>query len=107
MGGGISVGANSSGRIDDVGGGPCLSCGGELRFLDGLFANRGGLIEVLQGPELTIETLRTLGLLFADAAKDGTGSDEVIARVQDLAPSLIGWLQKNAPAADTPFGFTL
>lgn len=90
--------------------GPCPKCGDVGRVPDGTYDVFGDTLKLLSGPSQTIEDLRRLSDILANARAQKASRDEVIATVEENVPKLrsIGdFLPQTRPELYTVIGLVI
>lgn len=79
--------------------GPCPRCGGMGSVPDGIFNITGDGIEILSGPQRTVESLQKLSEILKEAAVKKQSPEEISRKIQENTPeysALIKYIPKNA-----------
>lgn len=71
---------------------PCPHCGEQTGLLDGRFNYKNGVLELIDGPQITIDALRKVQTIVAEA--DENESQETIESQLDQATGQPGFVQK-------------
>lgn len=82
------------------GGETCIRCGARAEYSAGVFNVINDAVEVIAGPDTTVEHLRLLGLLAADLAAGKITPEKAIIEAERIRPGsgalVTKWLKENA-----------
>lgn len=74
----------------------CPRCGGLAQVLDGTYSLQDGLMELVSGPQSTVELFRTLEAVIQQSRAKGDSPEQTAAKVAEAAPWL-GALRQKLP----------
>lgn len=67
---------------------PCPRCGGIGHVPDGVFNAIGNFIEVLSGPDRTVQELQRLATIIKDSRKNNETADQIKQKIEEDVPQL-------------------